>query len=76
MKLIKKYLPISEYSKIEYEQYGLKQKNHIVLHHTVSSDEKGVYEWWCNDGKKVATAYVVDKDGTIYEFLIRILVYI
>ena len=30
MKLIKKYLPISEYSKIEYEQYGLKQKNHIV----------------------------------------------
>jgi N-acetyl-anhydromuramyl-L-alanine amidase AmpD len=68
MKLIKKYLPISEYSKIEYEQYGLKQKNHIVLHHTVSSGEKGVYEWWCNDGKKVATAYVVDKDGTIYEY--------
>ena len=68
MKIIKKYLPLSEYSKIEYEQYGLQQKNHIVLHHTVSAGEKGVYEWWCSDGKKVATAYVIDKDGTIYEY--------
>lgn len=68
MLIIKKTLPLSEYSKIEYEQYGLKQKNHIVLHHTVSKSEKGVYEWWCNDGKKVATAYVVDKDGKIYEY--------
>jgi N-acetyl-anhydromuramyl-L-alanine amidase AmpD len=68
MQIIKKTLPLSEYSKIEYEQYGLNIKNHIVLHHTVSKSEKGVYEWWCNDGKKVATAYVIDKVGNIYEY--------
>ncbi len=68
MNIIKKYLPDTEYSKTEFEIDGIKEKRLIVLHHTVSKSEKGVYEWWCNDGKKVATAYVVDKDGTIYEY--------
>lgn len=68
MNIIKKYLPDKEYSKTEYDINGLTEKRLIVLHHTVSKSEKGVYEWWCNDGKKVATAYVVDKDGSIYEY--------
>ncbi len=68
MKIIKKPLPLGEYNKLEYEQYGMKTKTFIVLHHTVSSTENSVYNWWCNDGQKVGVAYVVDKNGDIYEY--------
>ncbi|MFH0733240.1 MAG: peptidoglycan recognition family protein [bacterium] len=68
MKIIKKPLPATEYNKLEYDQYGMKTKTLIVLHHTVSSTESSVYNWWCNDGQKVGVAYVVDKNGSIYEY--------
>lgn len=46
-------------------------KTGIVLHHTVSGSADSVYNWWLDKNAarvtRVATAYVVDKDGTIYE---------
>ncbi len=68
MKIIKKPLPNTEYNKLEYEKYGMKTKTHIVLHHTVSATESSVFNWWSQDGVKVAVAYVIDKDGTVYEY--------
>lgn len=43
------------------------KKTQIYLHHTVSSNAKGSISWWDQDGKPIATAYVIDKDGTIYQ---------
>lgn len=44
-------------------------KNVIVLHHTVSAVGKNTAEYFAQDkGKsKIAVAYVIDKDGTVYE---------
>ena len=48
-------------------------KSGIGLHHTVSDDAHSAVRWWHADmtatGKPrhVATAYVIDKDGTVFE---------
>jgi len=42
-------------------------KTGIVLHHTVSRTAKSAYDWWLATDERVATAYLVEKDGTIYE---------
>lgn len=56
-------LPDFEYYKVGYP------KKQIVLHHTVSAVGKYVDDWFKADkGKsKVAVAYVVDKDGTVFK---------
>jgi len=56
-------LPIFEYYEKAYS------KKQIVLHHTVSSTAKSVSNWFKADlGKsKIATAFCVDKDGTVYQ---------
>lgn len=44
-------------------------KSQIVIHHTVSGTARSAYEWWktrLNGKGKVATAYIIDRDGTIY----------
>lgn len=43
------------------------QKSVIVLHHTVSNNVEGVLAWWRRRNDKVATAYIVDMDGKVYE---------
>lgn len=61
MDIIKKHLPESEY----YPE--ITPKHQIVLHHTVASTFDSTWYWWQEDGIHVATAYIIDKDGTIYE---------
>ena len=61
MKFIKNYLPKTEYYSREHK------KEQIYLHHTVSRTAASARNWWVQDGIHVATAYIVDKDGTIYE---------
>lgn len=70
--------PVPDINRTKYrlppEQYvGEKtKKTGICLHHTVSGTANSVYNWWLDKGKakvvRVGTAYVVDTDGTIYEF--------
>jgi N-acetyl-anhydromuramyl-L-alanine amidase AmpD len=43
-------------------------KDLIVLHYTAGSTARSAFDTWVNAANKVATAYVVDVDGTIYEF--------
>jgi N-acetyl-anhydromuramyl-L-alanine amidase AmpD len=42
-------------------------KNLIVLHFTAGTTAKSAYNTWVNDPQRIATAYIVDRDGEIYE---------
>jgi len=61
MRIIKKTLPKNCYFAEECE------KDQIVLHHPESSTATSPMNWWKQQQNGVATAYIVDKDGTIYE---------
>lgn len=45
--------------------HSLHPKRNIVLHHTVSSTAKSALTWWGNTEERVATAFLIDKDGTV-----------
>jgi N-acetyl-anhydromuramyl-L-alanine amidase AmpD len=61
MKIIEDHLPPSQYFRQAF------RKTNIVLHHTVSSTARSALTWWKSQPARIGTAYVVDKDGTIYE---------
>jgi len=42
-------------------------KNLIVLHFTAGQSARSAYDTWRGDPRRIATAYIVDRDGTIYE---------
>jgi hypothetical protein len=48
-------------------------KSGIALHHTVCDDADTAVRWWLHDKtaagnpRRVATAYVIDRDGTVHE---------
>ncbi len=42
-------------------------KDLIVLHYTAGRSAKSAYDTWVKNPVQVATAYVIDPDGTIYE---------
>ena len=43
------------------------KKDLIVLHFTAGLTAKSALDTWRNDPNHIATAYVIDRDGTIYE---------
>lgn len=43
------------------------QKSGIALHHTVGGTAKSTFEYWKGNAEMVGTAYIIDRDGTIYE---------
>jgi len=54
----------------QYFQGEATSKAQIVLHHTVSGDKGGVggdIKWWRDKGEKVATAFIIARDGGIYQ---------
>jgi len=53
---------------VEYVKVAIPKKQ-IVLHHTVSSSSKSTINYFQEDkGKsKIAVAYVIDKDGTVFQ---------
>jgi len=52
--------------KKDYVQAATK-KSLIVLHHTVGGSANSTIDYWRSDPDKIGTAYVVDRDGTIFE---------
>jgi N-acetyl-anhydromuramyl-L-alanine amidase AmpD len=42
-------------------------KDLLVLHFTAGTSARSAYDTWRNDPRRIATAYIVDLDGTIYE---------
>jgi N-acetyl-anhydromuramyl-L-alanine amidase AmpD len=53
-------------SKDEYFQEPCK-KTLIVLHHTVGGTAQSSINYWEHDPRRVATAFVVERDGTTYQ---------
>lgn len=43
------------------------KKDLIVLHFTAGSSARSAFNSWLGDLRRVATAYIVDKDGSIFE---------
>jgi N-acetyl-anhydromuramyl-L-alanine amidase AmpD len=42
-------------------------KKQVVLHHTVGGTARSTFNYWVNQANHVATAYIADRDGTLYE---------
>ena len=62
MKITKVVFPKTQYFQRAYN------KNQIVLHHTVSSGSaKSVINYWKSDKRRVATPYIIDRQGVIYQ---------
>jgi N-acetyl-anhydromuramyl-L-alanine amidase AmpD len=43
------------------------EKTNICLHHTVGGSAKSTFNYWQSNPDRIATSYIVDRDGTIYE---------
>jgi N-acetyl-anhydromuramyl-L-alanine amidase AmpD len=43
------------------------QKTGICIHHTVGGSARSTFDWWLNDGQQVGTAYIIERDGRVYE---------
>ena len=41
-------------------------KTGIAIHHTVGGSAESSVRWWRDDRQMVGTAYIIDRDGTIY----------
>lgn len=54
-------LPASQYFPTETTKTG------ISLHHTVGGTAPSTVAWWRSNEDMVGTAYLIDRDGTIYE---------
>ncbi len=42
-------------------------KKQIYLHHTVGGTAKSTFDWWNGTPDRVGTAFIIDRDGTIYQ---------
>lgn len=42
-------------------------KDLIVLHHTVGGSARSTFDYWQRSPERVATAFIVDRDGTVYQ---------
>lgn len=42
-------------------------KTQIYLHHTVGGSAKSTFEYWQSNVERVGTAYIIERDGTVYE---------
>ncbi len=54
-------LPDGEYFSGHFEKTG------ICIHHTVGGSAKSTFNWWMRDNQMVGTAYIIERDGTIFE---------
>lgn len=61
LEIIKKHLDKNQYFNASFD------KTQIYLHHTVSSTVESAFNWWNQTNERVGTAYIVDKDGSVYE---------
>jgi hypothetical protein len=42
-------------------------KSGIALHHTVGGSARSTIDWWRADEARIGTAYIVERDGTVFE---------
>ena len=53
-------LPDAEYFKNRTDKSG------ICIHHTVGGSARSTFNWWIQDSQMVGTAYIIDRDGSVY----------
>ena len=46
---------------------SIEEKKSIFLHHTAGTTAKGAMDWWDQTPERVGTAFVIERDGTIYQ---------
>ena len=61
MDIVKKHLTNGQYLT------DMHEKKSLFLHHTVSTTAMSAWRWWNSTKDRVGTAYIVDRDGVIYE---------
>lgn len=62
LNIVNVQFPDNQYFKEEYN------KTQITLHHTVSGPPaRGDINYWLSTADRIATAYIVDRDGTVYQ---------
>jgi hypothetical protein len=54
-------LDTTQYFPVEVEKTGL------CIHHTVGGSARSTFDFWQSNADKVGTAYIIDRDGTIFE---------
>ena len=59
--LVKQILPIDQYFR------QICTKTQIVLHYTAGSSVDSALSWWRANPERVATAFIVDRDGTVVQ---------
>lgn len=42
-------------------------KDLVVIHHTVGSSSESTFDWLLADPKRIATAYLIDREGEVFE---------
>ena len=42
-------------------------KKQLYIHHTVGGSAKSSFDFWMNSPDRVGTAFIIDRDGTIFE---------
>ena len=42
-------------------------KERIFLHHTQGASAQSTFNWWQSQEARIAAAYIIDRDGTIFE---------
>jgi len=60
-KIVKRYLQNGQYIGEKFT------KKSLFLHHTAGTTAEGAISWWDRTPERIGTAYVIDRDGTIYE---------
>jgi len=62
LNIIQKLLPPNQY--VQDSQFIV---NQVVIHHTAGGDSSGTYKYWLSNNERVATHFLVDRDGAIYQ---------
>lgn len=62
-------MEINKTKKLQSTQYyaTTEEKKQIFWHHTAGTTADGAISWWNQTPERVGTAYVIDRDGTIFE---------
>lgn len=55
--------------RLKFDQFILEEhpKDLLVLHFTAGQSAEGAYRWWAGNEERVATAYLLDTDGKVYQ---------
>lgn len=61
--------PIDRTLRLSSGQYieAVHPKDLLVLHHTAGASARSTFDWWQGNASRVATAYLIARDGTIHE---------